>query len=162
MTSADTIALSNLGQFNDAENGESPIFDEDSENDCDYDNYCDDAYYDKIEAEIFSENVNASSTRMVGSSGQGLTFSSSSKSKMSHSVSNKVTAMQKMEVSSSVRHTGRDDRATVEQCLDPRTRLILFRLLSNGFLSKIDGCLSTGKEANVYYGVGKRYVCKEI
>jgi len=156
MTSADTIALSNLGQFNDAEKGESPIFDEDSENDCDYDDYCDDAYYDKIEAEIFSENVNTSSTRMVGSSGQGLTFSSSSKSKMSHSVSNKVTAMQKMEVSSSVRHTGRDDRATVEQCLDPRTRLILFRLLSNGFLSKIDGCLSTGKEANVYYGVGKR------
>ena len=38
-----------------------------------------------------------------------------------------------------------------------RTRLILFKLLSNGFLSKIDGCLSTGKEANVYYarsGVG--------
>eukprot|EP00600_Ochromonadales_sp_CCMP1393_P011723 CAMPEP_0175011502 /NCGR_PEP_ID=MMETSP0005-20121125/8726_1 /TAXON_ID=420556 /ORGANISM="Ochromonas sp., Strain CCMP1393" /LENGTH=689 /DNA_ID=CAMNT_0016267509 /DNA_START=37 /DNA_END=2106 /DNA_ORIENTATION=- len=49
---------------------------------------------------------------------------------------------------------GRDDRATSEQVLDPRTRLILFKLLSNGFLGEIDGCLSTGKEANVYYARG--------
>jgi RIO kinase 1 len=52
-------------------------------------------------------------------------------------------------------HQGRDDRATSEQVLDPRTRLILFRLLNNGYLSFIDGCLSTGKEANVYYARGK-------
>lgn len=38
-----------------------------------------------------------------------------------------------------VSNQGRDDRATVEQVLDPRTRLILFKLLSNGFLSEIDG-----------------------
>jgi RIO kinase 1 len=38
--------------------------------------------------------------------------------------------------------------------MDPRTRLILFKLLSNGFLTGIDGCLSTGKEANVYYAQG--------
>ena len=49
-------------------------------------------------------------------------------------------------------YQGRDDRATTEQVLDPRTRLILFKLLSNGFFTSIDGCLSTGKEANVYYG----------
>jgi RIO kinase 1 len=46
---------------------------------------------------------------------------------------------------------GRDDRATSEQVLDPRTRLILFKLLNTGFLAEIDGCLSTGKEANVYH-----------
>lgn len=50
---------------------------------------------------------------------------------------------------------GRDDRATSEQVLDPRTRLILFKLLSSGYLTEIDGCLSTGKEANVYYARGK-------
>eukprot|EP00816_Leptocylindrus_hargravesii_P001419 CAMPEP_0196821068 /NCGR_PEP_ID=MMETSP1362-20130617/77654_1 /TAXON_ID=163516 /ORGANISM="Leptocylindrus danicus, Strain CCMP1856" /LENGTH=465 /DNA_ID=CAMNT_0042200131 /DNA_START=33 /DNA_END=1430 /DNA_ORIENTATION=- len=71
---------------------------------------------------------------------------------MSHKVNNNVQKMQKMESTVHAKHTGRDDRATVEQCLDPRTRLILFRLLSNGYLAKIDGCLSTGKEANVYYG----------
>jgi RIO kinase 1 len=49
----------------------------------------------------------------------------------------------------------RGDRATSEQVLDPRTRLILFKLLNSGYLSEIDGCLSTGKEANVYYARGK-------
>ncbi|RYY33492.1 hypothetical protein EON62_04185, partial [archaeon] len=38
-----------------------------------------------------------------------------------------------------------------EQVLDPRTRLILFKLLSQNFISEIHGCISTGKEANVYH-----------
>jgi RIO kinase 1 len=42
------------------------------------------------------------------------------------------------------------DRATVEQALDPRTRLVLFKLLNKGLFSAIHGCVSTGKEANVY------------
>jgi len=46
------------------------------------------------------------------------------------------------------------DRATVEQVMDPRTRMILFKLLNKGFLTEIDGCISTGKEANVYHCVG--------
>nr|ADW23592.1 RIO-1 kinase [Haemonchus contortus] len=45
----------------------------------------------------------------------------------------------------------RADRATVEQVLDPRTRLVLFRLLQRGTLTNIHGCISTGKEANVYH-----------
>lgn len=48
----------------------------------------------------------------------------------------------------------RADRATVEQVLDPRTRLVLFRLLQRGTLLNIDGCISTGKEANVYHATG--------
>ena len=40
------------------------------------------------------------------------------------------------------------------QVMDPRTRMILFKLLNQGFFSQINGCLSTGKEANVYYAVG--------
>ena len=44
------------------------------------------------------------------------------------------------------RHTGRDDRATTEQVLDPRTRLMLFKLMSTGVLTEINGCVSTGKE----------------
>ena len=42
------------------------------------------------------------------------------------------------------------DRATVETVLDPRTRLVLFKLLNNGVFASIHGCVSTGKEANVY------------
>ncbi|CAI5474833.1 unnamed protein product [Closterium sp. Yama58-4] len=43
------------------------------------------------------------------------------------------------------------DRATVEQVLDPRTRMVLFKMLNRGVFSQINGCLSTGKEANVYH-----------
>ena len=74
---------------------------------------------------------------------------------VSHKTSNSVQKMQSMETTKQSKHTGRDDRATSEGVLDPRTRLMLFKLLSNGTLSKIDGCLSTGKEANVYYAEGK-------
>jgi RIO kinase 1 len=67
--------------------------------------------------------------------------------------------MQDMEIKKRTLHTSRDDRATSEQCLDPRTRLMLFKMLSNGMVDVIDGCLSTGKEANVYYAkAGKKSI----
>ena len=69
------------------------------------------------------------------------------------------------------------DRATVEQVMDPRTRMILFKLLNRGFIQEINGCISTGrkehfkrntilsnalitsaiagKEANVYHCTGR-------
>jgi RIO kinase 1 len=50
-----------------------------------------------------------------------------------------------------VKYQGKDDRATNEQVLDPRTRLILFKLINTGQLKEINGCISTGKEANVYH-----------
>lgn len=53
-----------------------------------------------------------------------------------------------------VRVKDKADRATVEQVMDPRTRMILFKLLNRGFISEIDGCISTGKEANVYHCTG--------
>lgn len=46
------------------------------------------------------------------------------------------------------------DRATSEQVMDPRTRMILFKLLNRGTIKQIDGCISTGKEANVYHAIG--------
>lgn len=90
-----------------------------------------------------------------GGSGSG---SSAAEKKMnfSHSVSNSVSKMQDLEIKKRTLHTSRDDRATSEQCLDPRTRLMLFKMLSNGMLDEIDGCLSTGKEANVYYAKAGR------
>ncbi|KAG7273891.1 hypothetical protein CRUP_025952 [Coryphaenoides rupestris] len=54
------------------------------------------------------------------------------------SVINKVTTMQKQ----------RESDAYV---LDPRTRMILFKMLSRGVIAEINGCISTGKEANVYH-----------
>lgn len=49
----------------------------------------------------------------------------------------------------------KQDRATAEQVMDPRTRMILFKLLNRGFITEINGCISTGKEANVYHCTSK-------
>uniref|UniRef100_A0A8C8J0Y1 Serine/threonine-protein kinase RIO1 n=1 Tax=Oncorhynchus tshawytscha TaxID=74940 RepID=A0A8C8J0Y1_ONCTS len=54
------------------------------------------------------------------------------------SVINKVTVMQKQQNADTY-------------VLDPRTRMILFKMLSRGVISEINGCISTGKEANVYH-----------
>ncbi|EFX72127.1 hypothetical protein DAPPUDRAFT_111070 [Daphnia pulex] len=54
-----------------------------------------------------------------------------------------------------VRLRDKADRATAEQVMDPRTRMILFKLMNRGFITQINGCISTGKEANVYHATGK-------
>jgi RIO kinase 1 len=55
--------------------------------------------------------------------------------------------------SSKIRIKDKEDRATVEQVLDPRTRVILVKMLKNGLIKEINGCISTGKEANVYHAL---------
>lgn len=56
------------------------------------------------------------------------------------------------------------DRATVDNVLDPRTIGFIIKLLKKGTITKINGCISTGKEANVYHAVnettGREYAVK--
>jgi len=123
------------------------------------DEYC--AEDDDEDDDLFDlmDDEDLLATKGIGGSTQShLTDAGNSRINLnsSHKVSNAVSKMHHMESSKKKSHTGRDDRATSEQCLDPRTRLILFRMLSNGFLELIDGCLSTGKEANVYYAKAGR------
>ncbi|KAF2086358.1 Serine/threonine-protein kinase Rio1 [Saccharata proteae CBS 121410] len=47
----------------------------------------------------------------------------------------------------------RADRATSEQVLDPRTRMLLLQMINRGVVTEIHGCISTGKEANVYHAL---------
>ena len=47
----------------------------------------------------------------------------------------------------------KSDRATSEQVLDPRTRMILLKMINRNVVSEVHGCLSTGKEANVYHAL---------
>ena len=69
--------------------------------------------------------------------------------KMSQQVKNSLRNQINPEVQSKTKD--KKDRATVENVLDPRTMTILTKLLKNGLLSEINGCVSTGKEANVYH-----------
>lgn len=66
-------------------------------------------------------------------------------------VANAVRENARKEAAGRARVTEKADRATVEQALDPRTRLVLFKMLNQGVFSEINGCVSTGKEANVYH-----------
>lgn len=45
----------------------------------------------------------------------------------------------------------KSDRATNEQVLDPRTRIILFKMIGRELLKEINGCVSTGKEVRLPY-----------
>ena len=47
----------------------------------------------------------------------------------------------------------KSDRATNEQVLDPRTRMLLLQMINRNIVSEVNGCLSTGKEANVYHAL---------
>ena len=35
--------------------------------------------------------------------------------------------------------------------MDPRTRMIIFKMIQRGIINELNGCISTGKEANVYH-----------
>jgi RIO kinase 3 len=38
--------------------------------------------------------------------------------------------------------------------LDPKTRLLLYKLVNSEILEEVNGCISTGKEACVFHAFG--------
>ena len=74
---------------------------------------------------------------------------------LSNAASSSLLGASRKAEASRTRNKDKSDRATAEQVLDPRTRMILFKLLSRGAIEEIRGCVSTGKEANVYYATGR-------
>eukprot|EP01022_Parablepharisma_sp_SALTPOND_P016029 TRINITY_DN2308_c0_g1_i1.p3 TRINITY_DN2308_c0_g1~~TRINITY_DN2308_c0_g1_i1.p3 ORF type:complete len:421 (-),score=41.11 TRINITY_DN2308_c0_g1_i1:4409-5671(-) len=62
-----------------------------------------------------------------------------------------------------IRIKDKSDRATTELVMDSRTRIILLKLIKKELLDEVSGCISTGKEANVYHAVDaqdKEYAVK--
>lgn len=51
------------------------------------------------------------------------------------------------------RGADKSERATSEQVLDPRTRMLLLQMINRGVVSEVNGVISTGKEANVYHAM---------
>lgn len=52
-------------------------------------------------------------------------------------------------------HDQSHDRATIEEVFDQSTRMVLFHFLSSGVLNEVNGVVSAGKEARVYWGKTK-------
>ena len=46
------------------------------------------------------------------------------------------------------------EKSTSDQAVDPTTRLLLFKMINNGYLESIHGIISTGKEAIIIYADG--------
>jgi hypothetical protein len=89
--------------------------------------------FDEIESSLLKDDFYGN-VKFNGNNGADL----GKKINLSVKVQNDITRSEK-KGEKRASHYGRDDRATSEQVLDPRTRLILFKLLSNGFLTEIDG-----------------------
>ncbi|XP_054784000.1 uncharacterized protein LOC129290961 [Prosopis cineraria] len=70
---------------------------------------------------------------------------------MSNSVTTAIRESVRGTTIGKTKTTEKADRATVEQAIDPKTRLVLFKMLNRGLFNDINGCISTGKEANVYH-----------
>ncbi|KAF7826043.1 serine/threonine-protein kinase RIO1-like [Senna tora] len=70
---------------------------------------------------------------------------------MSNSVATAIRESVRGTAIGKTKTTEKADRATVEQAIDPKTRLVLFKMLNRGLFHDINGCISTGKEANVYH-----------
>ncbi|XP_052774418.1 serine/threonine-protein kinase RIO1-like [Mya arenaria] len=75
--------------------------------------------------------------------------------KLSSSASSALMSMGRRNEDMRYRGKDKSDRATAEQVMDPRTRMILFKMISRGVITEVNGCISTGKEANVYHATAK-------
>ncbi|XP_023663201.1 serine/threonine-protein kinase RIO3 [Paramormyrops kingsleyae] len=46
------------------------------------------------------------------------------------------------------------EHSTAEQAVDPKTRLLMYKMVNAGILENINGCISTGKESVVFHADG--------
>ncbi|XP_074056175.1 serine/threonine-protein kinase RIO3 [Macrotis lagotis] len=46
------------------------------------------------------------------------------------------------------------EHSTAEKAVDPRTRLLMYKMVNSGMLETITGCISTGKESVVFHAYG--------
>ena len=71
---------------------------------------------------------------------------------LSNKVNNQLKVTEDKIDKNRIRKRDKADRATVDDCLDDRTMIIMDKLLTTEKLSEFGGCIATGKEANVYSG----------
>ncbi|CAL1596652.1 unnamed protein product [Knipowitschia caucasica] len=73
-------------------------------------------------------------------------------------LSNQVFNSLKRHVDSEQRRSARvhekKEHSTAEQAVDPRTRLLMYKMVNAGVLENINGCISTGKESVVFHANG--------
>lgn len=56
-----------------------------------------------------------------------------------------------------LKETTGDQKSTAEGVMDERSRLVLFKLINAKIIDEVNGIISTGKESNVYHGIGANF-----
>ncbi|XP_044279956.1 serine/threonine-protein kinase RIO3 isoform X3 [Varanus komodoensis] len=74
--------------------------------------------------------------------------------KLSNHVFNALKQHAYSEERRSARLHEKKEHSTAEKAVDPKTRLILYKMVSSGMLETITGCISTGKESVVFHAYG--------
>merc|ERR1711991_1146975 len=76
--------------------------------------------------------------------------------KMSNPVFNRMMLhAERAERGGAHKRFGKSELATREQVMDPKTRLLLFKMVNAGVLTELNGAVSTGKESVVYHATGE-------
>ena len=73
---------------------------------------------------------------------------------ISNQVYNKIRNFSTKEDKRKHRIVDKEERAVAEQAVDPKTRVLLFKLVNGGVLDAINGVISTGKEAVIMHADG--------
>ncbi|OXB56395.1 hypothetical protein ASZ78_004928 [Callipepla squamata] len=74
--------------------------------------------------------------------------------KLSNQVFNALKQHAYSEERRSARLHEKKEHSTAEKAVDPKTRLLLYKMVSGGMLETITGCISTGKESVVFHAYG--------
>uniref|UniRef100_A0A8C2KY17 Serine/threonine-protein kinase RIO3 n=1 Tax=Cyprinus carpio TaxID=7962 RepID=A0A8C2KY17_CYPCA len=74
--------------------------------------------------------------------------------KLSNHVYNALKRHCDTEQRRSARLHEKKEHSTAEQAVDPRTRLLMYKMVNAGILENINGCISTGKESVVFHANG--------
>ncbi|KAI5624128.1 serine/threonine-protein kinase RIO3, partial [Silurus asotus] len=74
--------------------------------------------------------------------------------KLSNHVYNALKRHCQTEEKRSARLHEKKEHSTAEQAVDPKTRLLMYKMVNAGMLENINGCISTGKESVVFHADG--------
>ena len=72
------------------------------------------------------------------------------KMKGSHKIQNEIEHSIKLSYIKKSKNKDKSDYSTIEKVIDPKTEQLLQKWKNQGFLKSVNGCISAGKEANVY------------
>ncbi|XP_055092239.1 serine/threonine-protein kinase RIO3 isoform X3 [Symphalangus syndactylus] len=74
--------------------------------------------------------------------------------KLSNHVFNALKQHAYSEERRSARLHEKKEHSTAEKAVDPKTRLLMYKMVNSGMLETITGCISTGKESVVFHAYG--------